>query len=103
MAIRVCVAGATGWTGSAVAGALLASNDVQLVSAIARRQAGVDIGVALGGAEVGVTIVPSLDEALAAPADVLIDYTGPESVKARILAALDAGLRVVVGTSGARL
>jgi len=100
MAIRVCVAGATGWTGRAVAGAILASSDFQLVSAIARRQAGVDIGVALGREEVGVPIVASLDEALATPADVLIDYTGPDAVKARILAALDAGLRVVVGTSG---
>ncbi len=47
MAIRVCVAGATGWTGRAVTGALLGSSDFQLVGAIARRQVGVDIGEAL--------------------------------------------------------
>ncbi len=71
MAIRVCVAGATGWTGRAVTGALLGSSDFQLVGAIARRQVGVDIGEALGHGRAHVTIVASLEEALAGPTDVL--------------------------------
>src|SRR5258708_16695787 len=100
MAIRVCVAGATGWTGRAVTGAILASSDFQLVGAIARRQVGVDIGEALGHGRAHVTIVASLEEALAVPTDVLIDYTAPEVVKEHILAALDKDVRVVVGTSG---
>jgi 4-hydroxy-tetrahydrodipicolinate reductase len=100
MTIRVCVAGATGWTGSAVTGALLASSEFQLVGAIARRQTGRDIGEMLGQGRANVTIVSSLEEALAVPTDVLIDYTGPEVVKGHILAALDKGVRVVVGTSG---
>jgi 4-hydroxy-tetrahydrodipicolinate reductase len=70
------------------------------VAAIARRQAGVDIGEALGQEKVGLNIVSSLEEALTTPIDVLVDYTGHDSVKARILAALDKGIRVVVGTSG---
>ncbi len=100
MAIRVCVAGSTGWAGSAVAGAILASNEFQLVGAIARRQVGKDVGEALGRDRANVNIVASLEEALAAPTDVLIDYTGPDVVKDHILAALDKGVRVVVGTSG---
>ncbi|HYL42433.1 MAG TPA: 4-hydroxy-tetrahydrodipicolinate reductase [Ktedonobacteraceae bacterium] len=100
MVIRVCVAGATGWTGSAVARNILASNEFHLVGAIARQQAGVDIGQALGRGMAGLNIVASLEEALATPTDVLIDYTKPDLVKARILAALDKGVRVVVGTSG---
>jgi 4-hydroxy-tetrahydrodipicolinate reductase len=100
MTIRVCVAGATGWTGSAVTRALLASSEFQLVGAIARRQAGKDIGEVLGLGRANVNIVASLEEALAVPTDVLIDYTGPEVVKGHILAALDKGVRVVVGTSG---
>jgi len=100
MTIRVCVAGATGWTGSAVTGALLASSEFQLVGAIARRQTGKDIGEMLGQGRANVTIVSFLEEALAVPTDVLIDYTGPEVVKGHILAALDKGVRVVVGTSG---
>ena len=100
MTTNVCVAGATGWAGSAVTGRILASSEFCLVGAIARRQAGVDIGEALGRRRVGVNIVASLEEALATPTDVLIDYTSPDSVKARILAALDRGVRVIVGTSG---
>jgi 4-hydroxy-tetrahydrodipicolinate reductase len=100
MVIRVCVAGATGWTGSAVARNILASSEFHLVGAIARQQAGVDIGEALGSGMTGLKIVASLEEALAIPTDVLIDYTRPDLVKARILAALDKGVRVVVGTSG---
>lgn len=100
MAIRVCVAGATGWAGRAVTGAILGSSEFQLVGAIARRQVGVDIGEVLNHGRANVNIVASLEEALAVPTDVLIDYTGPDVVKAHILAALDKSVRVVVGTSG---
>jgi len=100
MTIRVCVAGATGWTGSAVTSAILASSEFQLVGAIARQQAGKDVGEVLGQGRAHVNIVASLEEALSVPTDVLIDYTGPEVVKGHILAALDTGVRVVVGTSG---
>src|SRR6266852_9906063 len=100
MTIRVCVAGATGWTGSAVTRAIVASSEFQLVGAIARRLAGRDIGEALGQGRANVNIAASLEEALAAPTDVLIECTGPDVVKNHILAALDKGVRVVVGTSG---
>jgi 4-hydroxy-tetrahydrodipicolinate reductase len=104
MPIHVCVAGATGWTGSLVTQQILASGDFQLAGAIARRHAGQDVGEVLGLPPAGVTIAPDLDVALRAQADVLpdvlIDYTGPTSVKERTLAALDHGVRVVIGTSG---
>ena len=100
MAIRVCVAGATGWTGSLIARRLIESDEFELTSVIARQKAGQDIGQVIGGEPVGVKIVASLEEALAVPTDVLIDYTKPDSVKERVLAALKGGLRVVVGTSG---
>ena len=100
MSIRVCVAGATGWTGSAVTKAILASDEFQLVGAIARRDAGKDIGEVLGQDRANLNIVSSLEEALMNPTDVLVDYTGPDMVKNRILEALDKGVRVVVGTSG---
>ncbi len=100
MTIRICVAGATGWTGSLVTQHVLDSNEFQLVGAIARQKAGQDIGEVLGRGAVGVKISASLEAALQNPADVVIDYTHPESVKARILESLDRGARVVVGTSG---
>jgi 4-hydroxy-tetrahydrodipicolinate reductase len=100
MAIRVCVAGATGWTGSAVTRRILAADEFELAGAIARQTAGQDIGTILGLAPAGVTVSASLDEALGSPADVLIDYTRPDTVKERVLNALDRGTRAVIGTSG---
>jgi 4-hydroxy-tetrahydrodipicolinate reductase len=100
MPIKICIAGATGWAGSAVTRHLLQSSDFELVGVIARRSAGRDIGEVLGGATAGVTIAASLEEVLPAKPDVLIDYTKSDSVKARTLDALDHGVRVVIGTSG---
>jgi 4-hydroxy-tetrahydrodipicolinate reductase len=100
MAIRVCVAGVSGWTGSAVARAVVSSNEFELAGAIARRQAGRDAGELLGLPASGVIVAANLEEALARPADVLVDYTSPDSVKQRVMEALAAGVRVVIGTSG---
>ena len=44
MAIRVVVAGATGWTGGAVAKAILGGGDFFLAGAVARGVAGKDAG-----------------------------------------------------------
>jgi 4-hydroxy-tetrahydrodipicolinate reductase len=100
MAIRVCLAGVSGWTGSAVARAILASDEFELTGAIARRQAGRDAGELLGLPANRVVVTASLGEALARPADVLVDFTTPDSVKQRTLEALAGGVRVVIGTSG---
>jgi 4-hydroxy-tetrahydrodipicolinate reductase len=100
MAIRVCVAGATGWAGGQVTRTILASSDFELVGAIARQRVGQDIGEALGLAKAGINIVQALEELLPNPPEVLIDYTNPESVKARALEALEHDMRVVIGTSG---
>src|SRR5205814_265624 len=48
----------------------------------------------------GVAVASTLEEALARPADVLVDFTSPDSVKQRTLEALGRGVRVVIGTSG---
>lgn len=100
MPIRVCVAGVTGWAGSAVARGVLGDARFELTGAISRGAATQDVGPVLGLPAVGLAVTASLAEALARPADVLIDYTEPTTVKARTLAALDAGVHVVVGTSG---
>src|SRR5690349_11646069 len=99
MAIRVCVAGATGWAGAAVTRAILDTPEFELVGAIARQRGGEDIGLVLGGPAAGVLITATLEDVRPARPDVLIDYTKPDSVKERVLAALAQGVRVVVGTS----
>jgi 4-hydroxy-tetrahydrodipicolinate reductase len=97
----ICIAGATGWTGSALVKAVLAAADLKLVGAVARKAAGRDIGEALGLATAGVTVRESVAAALdAAKADVLIEYSSSKVAKANALAALARGSAVVVGTSG---
>jgi 4-hydroxy-tetrahydrodipicolinate reductase len=100
MVLSIVVAGATGWTGSAVVAAILKSDDLRLAGAVARSAAGRDAGEAIGLARTGVTVSATLAEALRAPSDVVIDYTRPDAVKAHVLLALAEQRHVVVGTSG---
>ena len=100
MAINVCIAGATGWAGSALAKAVHQVEDMKLVSAVSRKNKGKAIGGILELSGSDVVISGSVGEALTTPCDVMVEYTKPDAAKANILSALDAGAHVVVGTSG---
>jgi 4-hydroxy-tetrahydrodipicolinate reductase len=100
MTVRITLAGSTGWVGRALVAAIAGSTDLKLVGAVSRSAAGRDAGEAVGLAAVGVTVSASLEDALEADSDVVIDYTKPGAVKAHTLAALAAGRAVVIGTSG---
>jgi 4-hydroxy-tetrahydrodipicolinate reductase len=97
--LSVCIAGATGWTGRALVRAVVDAPDLALASAVSRSASGQDLGEALGGAALGVPVHAAVHEALDG-VDVLIDYTSATAVKANTLAAVDAGVAVVVGSSG---
>lgn len=99
MTVRVCVAGATGWTGRAVAAAILVAPDLELTSAVSRSAAGTDLGAAWGENVVGVPVYGTVAEALAG-VDVLVDYTSHEAVRAHSMTAVEHGVHVVVGSSG---
>lgn len=84
--IHVCIAGVTGWTGRAIAEAVDAATDLELVAGVSRSDP---------------ASFSSVEEALdAVPAGVLVDYTHAAVVKANVLAAIDRGVDVVVGASG---
>jgi 4-hydroxy-tetrahydrodipicolinate reductase len=100
MSIRIVIAGATGWVGKALVPAIAAAGDLALVAAVSRSAAGRDAGEAVGMAPLGVTLTDSIETALAVPADVFVDYTGPASVREHTMLALAAGRHVVVGSSG---
>src|SRR5689334_8680133 len=86
MTLRVCIAGITGWTGSAIAPAIEDADDLELVGGVSRSDARFHSTVA---------------EALAAaPADVVVDFTHASAVKDNVLAALENGANVVIGSSG---
>jgi 4-hydroxy-tetrahydrodipicolinate reductase len=86
MALRVCIAGITGWTGSAIAPAVEEADDLELVGGVARSDPNYHSTIA---------------EALTtAPADVVVDFTSASAVKANVVAAIEHGANVVIGSSG---
>jgi 4-hydroxy-tetrahydrodipicolinate reductase len=79
--IRVGVAGAAGRMGVAVCGAIAAADDLEL-SARADPLLGVSLAEVLG------------------ECDVVVDFTRPDVALPNALACLDAGVHVVIGTTG---
>ncbi len=100
MGIRVCLAGATGWAGSALSRGIYEADDLELVSAVSRKNAGQALGDAIGVAGLDAPVFAKTEAALEAGADVFVEYTRPEAAKRHVLAALRRGMQVVVGTSG---
>ncbi|MFK0691604.1 4-hydroxy-tetrahydrodipicolinate reductase [Mesorhizobium sp. IMUNJ 23033] len=100
MAIRVVLAGATGWVGRALVPAIAAQADMVLSGAVSRSGAGQDSGLLVGVPANGVIASATLAQALQAPSDVLVDYTKPDVVKDHVLLAIEKGRHVVIGTSG---
>jgi 4-hydroxy-tetrahydrodipicolinate reductase len=80
--IKVAVAGAAGRMGETVCGAVMGAEDMELVA-----RADPALGV-------------SVDEALSARPDVLVDFTVPGTAVANARAAVAAGVHVVIGTTG---
>lgn len=100
MTIRVCLAGATGWAGSALARGIARSDDIVLAAAVSRSQAGRLLSDVLSEPRLKCPIFATAREALAEPADVFFEFTRPDAAKTNVLAALERGVQTVIGTSG---
>jgi 4-hydroxy-tetrahydrodipicolinate reductase len=98
--LGVCIAGALGAVGCRLVDALRDAPGYRLHSAVARRERGRDVGEAIGGAPIGVTLTDDLEAALDAGPDVLVDYTHPTVIRASVAAAFARGIPVVIGTTG---
>jgi 4-hydroxy-tetrahydrodipicolinate reductase len=97
---RVCVAGVTGWTGRAVAAAIVEATDLELISGVARAAAGQTLRATLSRDTPG-KVHPTVAQALASTrADVLVDFTGADVVRENALTAVEAGVHLVIGASG---
>lgn len=96
----VCLAGATGWAGSALAQGIFIAPDMELVAAISRTHAGRVLGEVLDLEGLSTPIFATAAEALASQPDVFVEFTKPDIAKSNVLAALRSGAHVVVGTSG---
>ena len=87
--ISICFAGVTGWTAPPILAAIDAADDLTLTSGVSRSAA--------GRGQVYATAAEAL---AAAPADVLVDFTSISVVRENVRAAIEAGVHVVIGTSG---
>ena len=98
----IVITGASGRMGQMLIAEVLASDKARLVGAVDREGhdwVGQDLGQAMGGASLGVTVT---DDPLAAfqNADVVIDFTSPAATVAHAEIAARAGVAHVVGTTG---
>ena len=100
MKLNVCVAGATGWVGKPLCLAVSEAEDLNLVGAVSRTYRGRGLKDAFGDLNFDLTISGSVEEALAAPTDILVDYTKADAVKGNVLTAIGRGVHVVIGSSG---
>ncbi len=100
MTIHVCLAGATGWAGSALSRGIAQTNDIVVSAAVSRTHAGRRLSEVLGEPRLDCPIYATAGEALAQPCDVLFDFTKPEAAKTNVLTGLQHGADVVIGTSG---
>ncbi|KGK90582.1 dihydrodipicolinate reductase [Desulfosporosinus sp. HMP52] len=100
--IRIYVAGACGKMGQEVIRSILKEDDLLLVGASDTRHQGMDVGFVVGTQRVGVDITGPLDidTLRSAKADVLVDFTNPQSVLKNSKTAILAGVVPVIGTTG---
>src|SRR5689334_9717837 len=98
--LRIAVAGATGWVGRALCPAIAGAHDLELVAAVSRKHAGKRLGDVLAQPGLELVVGGDVRDALAVRPDVLVDYTSATAVRKNVLAALEANVHVVIGSSG---
>ncbi|MGR3364253.1 MAG: 4-hydroxy-tetrahydrodipicolinate reductase [Maritimibacter harenae] len=91
--VRICMAGATGLAGGTIAAAFAEDERFELVACVARSRAGETVH----GAPCFATVAEAIS---GTDFDVLVDYTHPDIVFDHTMQAIEAGRRVVIGTSG---
>lgn len=98
----IAITGASGRMGQMLITQVTASDRMRLVGAIERPGhvwVGQDIGVAMGGAPLGVTVTDDPLEAIA-PAQAIIDFTAPQATLEFAALAAQARAVHVIGTTG---
>lgn len=100
--IRVFVAGAIGKMGQEVIKTILVQDDLVLVGASDTRGQGQDVGYMMGSSRIGIDISGPLNLEIlnSSKADILVDFTNPQSVLKNAKLAIKAGVVPVIGTSG---
>ncbi|MRN53355.1 4-hydroxy-tetrahydrodipicolinate reductase [Paenibacillus monticola] len=99
--IRVIVSGAGGRMGKEVVKLVLQDEELELAAAVDRSAMDTDAGRLVGLEEIGILVTSDLEVALAeSNADVLVDFTIPQSAYENTALAIKYGVRPVIGTTG---
>ena len=99
--IKVFIAGATGWAGSAIAKGVYNEKGMQLAGGLSRFNKQENLAEILDFGNDEIPLFGTIEEALEqVDFDVLVEFTKPDIAKKNILSALNKGKKVVVGTSG---
>ena len=98
--IKVCIAGVSGWAGSALAAGIVESDEMDLAGAVSRKQAGKTLHELFDHGSPDVHVSSTVKEALECRPDVFVEYTLPDLALGHVMSALDSGAHVVIGTSG---
>ena len=100
--VRLCVAGASGKMGRAVASVALGMESIELVGGLEGPQSkhiGADLGALAGSEKLGVLVDSDRKKAIA-NANVIIDFSAPAAIKDTLSAAQSARCAMVIGTTG---
>ena len=97
--LRIALHGANGRMGRSLASLILAEPGLSLTGACDRTGVGVDFGVLLGQAPLGVVVTQELSAGLA-DAEVVIDFSLPAGTVQVLRHCREHGLAAVVGTTG---
>ena len=96
---NVCFAGVTGWTAPPIIKAIDEADDLTLTAGVSRSAAGQPLSEVTGSGSGAV--YASVAQALeGAEIDVLVDYTSATAVRDNVWTAVEAGVHVVIGSSG---
>ena len=98
--VNVCFAGITGWTAPPIVAAIDEADDLTLSAGVSRSAAGQSLALAAGSSSRGLVYATVAEALVSAAVDVLVDYTSAAVVKTNVQTAVDAGVHVVIGSSG---
>ena len=98
--INICFAGITGWAAQPIVEAISQADDLALTSGVSRSAAERSLAEVTVGNWTGSVFATVAEALTSAPTDVLVDFTSAIAVKANVRAAVEAGVHVVVGSSG---
>lgn len=99
--ISVAVVGAGGRMGKEVVKLVLGDEELELVAAVGKSDAGTDAGTLVGLPACGIEVVSDLEMALVeSKPDVMVDFTTPQSAYNNTALAIKHGVRPIMGTTG---